>query len=103
MVLGVRNALHGQLHVLLQVIKVLLLESQLVSKLGCLSLQQQVLFSEILSLHLLQQLLGLQVLEVDLVEVLFEQLHLQQECLDVQVLFLDFLFQRIVVCIVSLR
>ena len=65
MIVGIRNALHGQLHVLLEVVKILLLQHQRVCKLGHLSLQKQILLGEVLALHLLKQLLPFKVFETD--------------------------------------
>jgi hypothetical protein len=71
-VAAVADALHGQFHVLLQVVQVRLLQSECIGELSSLSLEDQVLAGKVLSFHLVEKPLRVKVLVVQLVDVLFE-------------------------------
>ena len=88
-----RDSLHGDLDILLQVLRVLVFERQILHKLPILSLEDQILFSEVRAVHLLDQLLGVKVLQPYLVKTPFHLVHFGKQSLNLVVLFSDHLPQ----------
>ena len=76
MLTSIGDALHGHFHVLLQIVEILLFQSQGISKLSGLSFQNKVLFREVLRSHLVKQLLSLNVFEIKLIDIFLHEVHL---------------------------